>query len=159
MKQYLSHVVRTLAMLVVIAFPGLAANAQNTTAGSLAGTILDASGAALPGAKVLVTNQGTKEAHTAVTTSTGFYSVENLADGDYTLSVTATGFKQSNVTDIHLDPGQRRGQDVKLSVGSVEAKVDVEASAIAVQTESAESGGTISAKEVANLMLNGRNFH
>ena len=124
MKQYVSHIVRTLAMLIGIAFLGLGANAQNTTAGSLAGTIVDASGAALPGAKITVTNQGTKETHTAVTTSTGFYSIENLADGDYTLSVTATGFKQSNVTGIHLDPGQRRGQDVRLSVGSVEAKVD-----------------------------------
>src|SRR5205085_7144622 len=57
-----------------------------------------------------------------------------------------------------LDPGQRRGQDIRLGLGSVESKVTVEADTVAVQTESAESGGTISAKEVSNLMLNGRNF-
>ena len=59
---------------------------------------------------------------------------------------------------MHLDPGQRRGQDIRLTVGSATAIVTVQADTLAVQTESAESGGTISAKEVSNLMLNGRNF-
>ncbi len=157
MPQFRKLVVTFLAALVFLLLPATG-SAQNTTAGALAGTVSDSSGAALPNARVTVTNQGTREVHTVTTTDRGFYTVENLPDGDYTLNVTANGFQQSNVTGIHLDPGQRRGQDIKLSVGNVDTKVDVEANAIAVQTESAESGGTISAKEVSNLMLNGRNF-
>ncbi len=132
--------------------------AQNTTAGAIAGTVTDATGALVPGAKVTVTNQGTNNSRVTTTTDQGFYTVQPLADGDYTVTVSKDGFQQANVTNIHLDPGQRRGQDVRLIVGSTEAKVTVEADALAVQTESAENGGTISAKEVANLMLNGRNF-
>jgi hypothetical protein len=158
MKLLSSRISRVGVVLTCVLMLSILAQAQNTTAGALAGTVTDPSGAALPGAKVTLTNQGTHNVQTAATTAKGFYTIENLADGDYTLNVSAQGFQQSNITGIHLDPGQRRGQDVKLAVGSVNSRVDVAADAIGVQTESAESGGTISAKEVANLMLNGRNF-
>jgi hypothetical protein len=132
--------------------------AQNTTAGALAGTVTDITGAVVPNAQITVTNQGTKQISTATSTAKGTYSVENLPGGDYTVTTILTGFQQSDITNLHLDPGQRRGQDIKLTVGNVDTKMTVEANTVAVQTESAESGGTISAKEVANLMLNGRNF-
>ncbi len=132
--------------------------AQTTTAGALTGTITDTSGAAIPATAIHVVSQNTGTAYDVKATAKGFYTVENLPGGDYTLTATVGGFSSVTVKDIHLDPGQRRGQDVHLSVGSVDTKVDVQADAISVQTESAESGGTISAKEVANLMLNGRNF-
>jgi hypothetical protein len=144
--------------LVLFLAPGLALHAQNTVAGAIAGTVSDSTGATLANAEITVTNQDTHQVSTAMTSGKGSYSVENLPDGNYTLTVSVAGFKQSTVTDIHLDPGQRRGQDIKLAVGSVDVKVTVQADQLAVQTESAESGGTISAKEVANLMLNGRNF-
>ncbi|MGB7744144.1 MAG: hypothetical protein WBL41_15365, partial [Terracidiphilus sp.] len=62
------------------------------------------------------------------------------------------------IKDIHLDPGQRRGLNVKLDVGSAAVSINVEADAEVVQTESAEAGGTITSSEVQNIMLNGRNF-
>lgn len=155
------RIVRKIRHVVAVTFLALfvlAAHAQNTNAGAIAGTITDSSGAVIANATVTVTNQATKEVHTATTTGKGFYTVQNLSDGDYTLSTRAPGFQQSDISNLHLDPGQRRGQDIKLVIGSVDAKVSVEADTLAVQTESPESGGTISAKEVANLMLNGRNF-
>jgi len=158
MRHIRKSVVLAVVILVGIFCTTVFAMAQNTTAGAIAGIVTDPSGATLPNAKITLTNQGTNEVRTASTTDRGFYTVENLADGDYTLMVSAPGFKQSDVTGIHLDPGQRRGQDVKLAVGNIDTHVDVQADAVAVQTESAESGGTISAKEVSNLMLNGRNF-
>lgn len=132
--------------------------AQNTTAGSITGAVTDPTGAAVPGASVIVTSQNTGNVHTVASTSSGFYTVENLPDGNYTLTISAPGFTTQSIANLHLDPGQRRGQNVALTVGGVQSKVEVQANALAVQTESAESGGTISAKEVANLMLNGRNF-
>jgi len=144
--------------LVLFLAVGFSVHAQNTTAGAIAGTVTDSTGALVPDAKISITNQATQQVSTATSTGNGAYSVENLPDGDYTVAVSKSGFKQTSVTGIHLNPGQRRGQDVRLAVGSVDAKVTVEADVIAVQTESSESGGTISAKEVSNLMLNGRNF-
>ena len=144
--------------LILFLTAGFGLRAQNTTIGAIAGTVTDPSGAVVPGVQVTVTNQATHQESVATTTDRGTYSVENLANGDYTISFEKAGFQHASVTSLHLDPGQRRGQDMKLTVGSVEAHVTVEASALSVQTESPESGGTISAKEVANLMLNGRNF-
>ena len=152
------HKILTFAASAVLAICALSTSAQNTTAGAITGTVTDATGALVPGAKVTVTNLGTNNSTITTTTDQGFYTVQPLSNGDYTVSVSKEGFQQANVTNIHLDPGQRRGQDVRLIVGSTEAKVTVEADTLAVQTESAENGGTISAKEVANLMLNGRNF-
>lgn len=131
---------------------------QNTTAGAISGTVTDTTGGAVPNVEVTVTNQATKTTKTVKTSGRGFYAAESLPDGDYTVTINTAGFAPYTVNNLHLDPGQRRGQDITLKIGSVESKVEVQADAIAVQTESSESGGTISAKEVANLMLNGRNF-
>lgn len=146
------------ATFVFLLLPHVLVFAQNTTVGAIAGTITDSTGALVSDAQITVTNQATQQVSTATTSSRGSYSVENLMDGDYNIQVSKAGFQQSSVTGIHLDPGQRRGQDIKLTLGSVDSSVTIEANSLAVQTESAESGGTISSKEVANLMLNGRNF-
>jgi hypothetical protein len=145
------------ALFLILAM-GPIIRAQNITAGAIAGTVTDSAGAVVPDAQISVTNQATQQVSTATTGEKGSYVVENLSGGDYVLTVTKSGFAVTTVSGLHLDPGQRRGQDLKLSVGAVNAKVTVEADTLSVQTESAESGGTISAKEVANLMINGRNF-
>lgn len=133
-------------------------HAQDTTLCAITGTVTDSSGAIVPAVQVTVTNQGTGIGLTKTTNGSGYYTAEALAPGDYTVATKRNGFKSEVVKNIHLDPGQRRGVDLKLSVGDVLATVTVEADAVAVQTESAELGGTVSSKEVANLMLNGRNF-
>ena len=158
MCKRLSRLALTLLFTAIVLVNTPSTFAQNTTAGALTGTVTDPSGAAISGAAVSVTNQGTHSVRTATTTGKGYYDVENLPDGDYTVSVSMNGFATASVTKIHLDPGQRRGQDVKLAVGGVDQRVEVTADQVGVQTESSESGGTISAKEVSNLMLNGRNF-
>ena len=134
------------------------APAQNTTSCSIAGTITDLSGAVVPGVVVTVTNQATGVTTRVNTNNSGYYIAEALPAGDYTISTEKSGYKSEAVRDIHLDPGQRRGENLSLAVGQATATVTVEADSVAVQTESAELGGTVSEKEVANLMLNGRNF-
>jgi hypothetical protein len=160
LSQILSRITTTLriALLAALVCAPLSSPAQNTTAGSIAGTVTDPSGAAVPNVAVTVTNQGTHVTSKASGTAKGYYTIENLPDGDYTLSVSAPGFSSLSIANIHLDPGQRRGQDVSLKLGNVDTKINVQADTLAVQTESSESSGTISSKEVANLMLNGRNF-
>lgn len=145
-------------LVLLLASATLQLRAQNTTAAALTGTVKDSTGAVISGAQITVTNQQTHVAQHTTSSHAGFYNVDNLLNGDYALSVTAPGFTTLTINDIHLDPGQRRGQDAILQAGAVESKVEVQADTVAVQTESPESGGTISAKEVANLMLNGRNF-
>jgi hypothetical protein len=131
---------------------------QNAASGSLDGTVTDVSGAVVPDAQVVVTNQANGVAETINTSGNGFYSAAALEGGDYQLVVTKEGFRTNTVKNIHLDPGARRGVDVKLQVGATSAQVTVEADTVSVQTQSGENGGTISAKQVSQLMLDGRNF-
>jgi hypothetical protein len=131
---------------------------QNATSCAITGTVTDSTGAVVPGVQVTVTYQATGVTATATTNGSGFYDAESLAPGDYSITTTRTGFKTEQIRNIHLDPGQRRGLNVKLAVGSETISVSVEADAEVVQTESAEAGGTITSKEVQNIMLNGRNF-
>ena len=131
---------------------------QNATSCSITGTITDPTGAVIPGVQVIVTNQATGISATETSNGSGFYDAESLAPGNYLIRTSKAGFESQVVKDIHIDPSQRRGVDLKLQVGMAAATVTVEADAVAVQTESAELGGTVSEKEVANLMLNGRNF-
>jgi hypothetical protein len=133
-------------------------HAQNATSCAITGTVTDSTGAVLPDVQVTVTNQATALSHTETTNGSGNYDAESLAPGDYTVSTSKAGFKSESIKDIHLDPGQRRGLDMKLAVGSAAVSVSVVADAEVVQTESSEAGGTITAKEVQNIMLNGRNF-
>jgi hypothetical protein len=133
-------------------------HSQNTTSCAIAGTVTDASGAVVPAVQVTVTNQATGVAKVVTTDNSGYFIADTLLPGDYSVSSRKSGFKTQLLKDIHLDPGQRRGENMKLEVGEVASTVTVEADAVAVQTESAELGGTVSSKEVSNLMLNGRNF-
>jgi hypothetical protein len=126
--------------------------------GAISGTVTDSSGAAVAGATVTITNQATGVSHKVTTSGSGFYSAEGLTTGQYKIEVATAGFKESVTSGIQLDPGQRRANNVQLEVGNASSEVTVTANAVAVNTESSESGGTISSEQIDSLMLNGRNF-
>jgi Carboxypeptidase regulatory-like domain/TonB-dependent Receptor Plug Domain/TonB dependent receptor len=132
--------------------------AQSGNQGSIAGTVTDSTGAVVSGATVTITNESTNVSRNVQTDGRGFYDVESLEPGSYTVSTSATGFQGTITKGEALAPGQRRQSNASLSVGTATQQVTVQADALEVQTESSENGGTITAKQVTNLMLNGRNF-
>jgi hypothetical protein len=145
------------AFLSLLSVTGPLLHAQ-ASASSISGTVTDTSSAAIAGAKVTITNQATGVSHTETTDSSGFYSAEGLSVGQYKIDVSKAGFRESITNGIQIDPGQRRANNVRLEVGSATSEVTVTANAVQVNTESSESGGTISSEQIDNLMLNGRNF-
>jgi hypothetical protein len=136
----------------------VALHAQTSNTGAIFGTVTDSTGAVIPGATVVVTNQATGVARTLSTDASGFYSAESLVSGLYTVTVSQPGFQGNSTQGIQLDAGQRRANNATLAVGQATAEVTVKAMAAAVNTETAESGGTITGEQVSNLMLNGRDF-
>jgi hypothetical protein len=141
--------------LLTIASPRL--NAQ-ASAGAISGVVTDSTGASIPQAQVTITNQGTTVSYVEATDKSGFYSAEGLTVGVYSVRVIKAGFKESVTDGIQVDPGQRRADNLVLEVGSATAQVTVMANAEQVNTESSESGGTVTSDQIDNLMLNGRNF-
>jgi len=126
--------------------------------GSFSGTVSDNSGAVVPGAKVSITAQATNISREATTDETGHYVVPLLGVGDYTVRVEAPGFKNADAKDQRLQVDEHRELDFKLVPASVTTSVEVSATEVAVQTTNPTLGQVITAQQVADLPLNGRDF-
>lgn len=123
------------------------------------GQVTDSQGAAIPKAKIQVTNEDTAVTLTTTTDASGNYTVPYLSAGHYQVIVQAPGFNQY-ISVLALGMGQALNNNIQLTVGSAQATVDVTASSEVTQvnTQNAEVSGTITGKEVSGLQLNGRNF-
>src|SRR6266481_384813 len=122
---------------------------------SIQGTVMDPQGNAA-GAKVTVTNQATGATRDTVTSDQGFYRINELPPGNYTVTVEAAGFKQSVSKDIVVEAEQPRGFDVTLEVGNVQESITVTASSGGLETENANINTTIGSQEVLTLPQFGR---
>src|SRR5581483_717718 len=110
---------------------------------SISGHVTDPSGASVPRAKVEVKNLATKERSSAVTDSSGSYTIPLLQPGQYDLTVEAPGFKQYVVNNVTLEISQAAGIDVKLQVGDVTQTVEVTGEAALLETQTANRSGLI----------------
>jgi hypothetical protein len=126
--------------------------------GSFSGTITDKSGSSIAGAAVTVTSQGTGVVRDAKTDDTGHYIVNLLPVGLYTIHVQFQGFQPAEAKDLRLQIDESRELDFALNPASVSSTVEVVADAVAVQTTNPTLGQVITAQEVAQLPLNGRDF-
>ncbi|MES1257186.1 MAG: carboxypeptidase-like regulatory domain-containing protein, partial [Acidobacteriota bacterium] len=122
--------------------------------GTITGTIADASGALIPGAKITVTNSETGTVAETVATSTGSYTVPSLPVGTYTLRVEHAGFNTTQETGIKLQVAVTTRHDIVLQVGSATQSVDVSAENAILKTESAEQSTTITGDTINELPLN-----
>jgi hypothetical protein len=129
-----------------------------TTFGTFTGTVTDSSGAVLPDAKVVVTNEGTNQSREVTTDKTGGYVVPSVLPGVYTISVELSGFKKALQSGITLQVNQTLRSDFIMQVGEITQTVDVEAAAPLLQSETSTVGTVIENKQVVELPLNGRSF-
>ena len=132
--------------------------AQVNATGTFSGLVTDPTGAAIGGAQVKVTNQGTGIVITKQTAQDGYYTVPLLKPGVYTIDVGATGFAAAVRKDVGLQIQQVVQEDFKLQVGNMQQEVTVEGGAPLLNTESTEVGNVLSEHSVQQLPLNGRNF-
>ncbi len=140
-------------ILFVAALPDLVAQ---TTSG-IRGTVIDSSSAAIPAARVSVTNMETGLSQTVPTDSTGGYIFSLLPSGVYRLTVEASGFKRFEQSNIRLTTNEVAGLNVTLEVGDVTQQVEVTGGAPLVNTQTSETGTLIGTQQIVELPLNGRN--
>ena len=126
--------------------------------GSLLGTVSDSTGAVVPGAAVAATSQGTSVSRETKTDDTGHYLLPLLPIGTYSIKVSAQGLKTVEQKDIVLQVDENREVNFSLQAAAVQQTVEVSATAVAVETSNAALGQVITAQQVAELPLNGRNF-
>jgi hypothetical protein len=126
--------------------------------GSFSGTVVDKSGSVISGAIVTATSQSTGLSRTTNTDSTGHYLIPLLPVSIYTLRVEFQGFQTTESRDLRLQVDEARELDFTLSPSSVSSSVEVSSDAVAVETTNPSLGQVITAEQVAQLPLNGRDF-
>ena len=144
---------RILLTLTLLTLAPLAA--QNTT-GTIVGTVKDASGAVVPGAKVTVTNENTNIPVSVLTNDAGDYVAPNLIASAYRVEAAAPGFRTTRVDHVTLLLNATWRQDLTLEAGMVEQEVMVTAEAPLLNSETSGIAGVVDPHAVANLPLDGR---
>src|SRR5262244_2791130 len=100
--------------------------------GAFTGTVTDPSGAAVPNAKVTITNLGT---NASVTNTTGFFNARELPPGTYRLSAEAQGFKTYTNNNVALNAGSTQRIDFRMALGQAREVVEVSGEVPAINTE------------------------
>jgi len=124
----------------------------------LSGTVLDASGAVVPNAKVTANRIATNTALGTVSGKSGEYVIPALAPGDYTVTVDAPGFRKLVQSGISLQINQQATLNLTLEIGAASETVEVTGAPPLLQAQSSSLGTVVNEKLVNQLPLNGRNF-
>jgi hypothetical protein len=146
---------------VIVAFALLfcasSALAQSAT-GEIQGTIVDQSGAVLPGVTVTITNTATGATREAITDAGGLFGVPGLPVGPYEVQASLQGFATQRQTDLRVQVGQAITLRLELGVAAVAETITVAGTSPVVETTKSQVSSVVSETAVANLPANGRNF-
>src|SRR6202167_896890 len=149
-------VVLALVALSALLLGSVAFAQTSISTGSIVGNVTDSTGAVLPNARVTVTGPTGQTLH-ATTNSTGAYSLGALIPGVYLVRIEAKGFKTSQLS-LNVQVDNAANGSLKLELGQESTVVDVQASDVQVNTEQATVQGVLTASQIENLPVNGRNF-
>ena len=141
--------------IILVLLLSLAALGQ-TNRGGISGTVSDATGAAIPGAKVTITNAGTQQSVTLTTSDNGTYSASSLEPVVYNVTVESANFKKSVVSDVKVDTATTATVNVLLETGNISEQVNVTAEPTLINTESGTTSQTITERQLRELPLNNR---
>ena len=143
--------VRFSLSLAAFAVTAYSQNAQVT------GTVTDATGATVPGARVVATNVDTGVSRSSVTNEAGNYLITTLFPGQYRVTASAGGFKQMVREALTLTVEQVARVDFRMEVGETRESVTVEAAAVVLDAATSTIGTVVENRKITELPLNGRN--
>lgn len=146
------------ALLLFIVFVTTCFAQSEVGGATLNGTVTDPSGAAVAGARVVVTNDDTGLTRETVTSEAGLYNFGRLPVGRYTLAIDTPGFKAVRRSSVGLSVGAIATLDISLEVGAASETVTVSAETPVLETTRSQTSTTVTEKAVRDLPINGRNF-
>src|ERR1700683_5200950 len=129
------------------------------TNGTIRGTVVDQSGAVVPGVVISVVLTGTDATRVVTSDKDGAFDIPELAVGNYDLTAEAKGFKKFVSKDIPVTIGHVNLITVNLQLGGSTETVTVEANAAQVETTSSQLGGVMTDASIRELPLNQRNAY
>jgi len=118
---------------------------------NITGVVTDASGMAIPGAQIQIVNSNNGDTRVAKTEEGGRYTISQLSPGQYELTVAANGFKKFVTSGIVLNVSQIAQYDARMEIGETSQSVEVSASVIGIDTQTANKTVTFDAHEMVEL--------
>ncbi len=146
---------KALVLLVLLAaYPAWA----QVDRASLAGTVKDASGAVVPGAKVELVSQETGWRREALSSVIGTYSFSLVPVGAYSITASMTGFRSVTIRDVRLGVGDNRNLNIEMTVSATDTQVTVESVLEPLDRTSAVVGTVIGGQQISDIPVNGRHW-
>ena len=133
-------------------------HSQNTATAQLSGTVRDATGAAIPGATVTLSDDTKGFTRATTSDAEGNYQLLLLPPGTYLVSTRANGFNPKLQKNVTLTVGEQAELSVTLPIGGVYEQVIVDASANVIETQRSSQSTTVDQLKITNLPTNGRNY-
>src|ERR1051326_923841 len=147
---------RTSVLFLLLLFP-LSALAQ-TTISTIEGTIKDAQGSVVSGAQIAIKSPAMGIERTATSDANGFYRVTALPAGNYSLTISHSGFSTRTFDDIELTVNRTLTLDIPLEVGAVQEQADVIGYAQLLNPTTSSTGATVTPEQIKGMPVNGRNY-
>lgn len=151
------HAVLATALAFGLATSDLRAQSRATTA-DVTGTVVDQSGAVLPGVAVTATNQDTGVYRTVITEGDGTFTMPALAVGTYTIRAELGGFNPAELRDVSLLLGGTVSVSLPLTVGGTTEQLTVVAEVPLIDVQKTVVSTVVSREQIEALPINGRNF-
>ncbi len=151
---------RVLLLFVFLSLFAGSAIAQNAVStGALSGIVTDTAGAVVPDAQIELTNLDTGIRQPNKTNSTGLFSFPTVPVGNYSLRITAAGFKTALISPLVVSIGSTTPANTKLEVGASSQQITVtESTGTLLNTSESSVSTTVNRKLIDNLPLSGRNY-
>src|ERR1043165_2423789 len=146
----------TSVFFLLLLFP-LSALAQ-TTISTIKGTIKAAQGSVVSGAQIAIKSPAMGIERTATSDANGFYRVTALPAGNYSLTISHSGFSTRTFDDIELTVTRTLTLDIPLEVGAVQEQVDVIGYAQLLNPTTSSTGATVTPEQIKGMPVNGRNY-
>ncbi len=151
--------VRCLALLIfAVCFGSIGMNAQSTTQGSIAGTVMDSTGAVVPGAPIKIQKPATGFTANLVADSSGYFKAPLLEPGTYTVTITAPNFAAYRADNVVVIVGQVTSLEPRLAVASSSTEVVVTEQAPVMNLESPDFTDTLNQQAIQNIPINNRRW-
>src|SRR5258706_14041920 len=154
-KRLMKHkLIWLLVLLPGLALLGPSATADDTSKGAISGSVVDSTGAVVPGATVTIS--GPIGDRVAVTDSKGNYTVSNLIPGKYAVKATLTGFKTASASDVTVYVGKDVSVKLTLNTGDISETVEVVGGAVDIDTGATAIGANLNSQVFQNLPVQRR---
>jgi hypothetical protein len=145
-------------LFIAVLLWGATVTSAQVTTGTILGTVTDPSDAAIAGAAVTVTDEGTGISHSFTTDEQGRYSIPELPVGTYDVQVQMQGFSTQVQKAANLAVGQQLLLNFKLSVGAITQEVTVSTQVAQVDVSTSTISTNVGEQQMQDLPLNGRNY-